>query len=604
MSRKPVIIALLFAVFFAGQCFLPARTDLSEAREKNATGGQSTDVWVSHIAFQGGWKTVLSVFYSGPETSASLTLTRIDDSGTPIESPATFDAANNTWTELPDSSLAYNGSARVQSEHGLLLKVSYRYEGSRSWCEFYVTQETRQEWILPNSVLPWFDWTGIALVNSHDFPATVILEAWKDGAKAAVQSTTLGGGSRYVKMSEAIWGSLAYRDFDTVIIRASTPIPAPICITGNYVQDRHVFFAAQPKPRNDRALCLINGTLIDGTGREPVSDSVVVIREGKILASGRRSDVAIPEQSEILDVEGGYILPGFVNAHVHNAINESNLRTWARQGVTTVRDVGAAEPVASALAFRDSVRSDPSCARLVAAGPLVTVPGGYPIVPNNFPALTVTSPEDARLKIQDLIDKGVDLIKITLEPGSGLPILTRQEVQAIVETAHGRGRPVTAHVGTSGFYRLALEAGVNDAAHSAVDFLPDDIIEGMVQAGMYLVPTLTAQRKTGETMRNLRRFLSSGGKVALGNDGGYLAGLEIGMPITEIEAMQEAGMSPMQIIVAATRNAAEVCRLDSELGTIEFGKRADILIVRGNPLENLRVLLDVSSVIHGGVVIR
>jgi len=568
------------------------------------SGLGATDIWVSHIAFQDGWKTGLSLYYSGPETSASFNLTRFDDSGNPLEAPAMLDAANNTWTELPDSSLAYNGSARIQSEHSLLVKVSYRYEGSRSLCEFYLTAETRQEWILPNTVLPWLDWTGIALVNPHDVPATLIFEAWKHGVKAAVQSTILEGGSRYVNMSEAIWSSLAYRDFDTAIIRASVPIPAPICITGDYLQERHVFFTAQPKPQNDRALCLINGTLIDGTGREPVSDSVVVISEGKILASGRRGDVAIPEQSEILDVKGGTILPGFVNVHVHNAFKESSLRAWAQQGVTTVRDVGAAEPPSSAFAFRDSVRSNPFCARLVAAGPLVTVPGGYPIVPNNFPALAVTSPEDAGRKTQDLIGQGADLIKISLEAGLGLPTLTRQEVQSIVEAAHGRRVPVAAHATTSGFFRLALEAGVDDAAHSAVDYLPDEVIERMVQAGMYLIPTLTAQRKAGETLRNLRRFVSAGGKVALGNDGGYLAGLEVGMPIAEIEAMQEAGMSPMQIIVAATRNAAEVCRLDGELGTIEFGKRADILVVTGNPLENPRALLDISSVIHGGVVIR
>ncbi len=93
-------------------------------------------------------------------------------------------------------------------------------------------------------------------------------------------------------------------------------------------------------------------------------------------------------------------------------------------------------------------------------------------------------------------------------------------------------------------------------------------------------------------------------KVAMGNDGGYVAGLEIGMPIAELEAMRDAGMTPMQIIVASTRNAAEVCRLGATLGTIEAGKEADVLIVRANPLENLRGLMEVERVIHGGTVIR
>jgi len=98
--------------------------------------------------------------------------------------------------------------------------------------------------------------------------------------------------------------------------------------------------------------------------------------------------------------------------------------------------------------------------------------------------------------------------------------------------------------------------------------------------------------------------MAAGGKVAMGNDGGYVSGLEVGMPIAELEAMQRAGMTPMQVIVAATKNAAEVCRLGAILGTIEAGKEADILIVRTNPLENLRGLLDVERVIHGGTVIR
>ncbi len=90
----------------------------------------------------------------------------------------------------------------------------------------------------------------------------------------------------------------------------------------------------------------------------------------------------------------------------------------------------------------------------------------------------------------------------------------------------------------------------------------------------------------------------------MGNDGGYVSGLEVGMPIGELEAMHNAGMTPMQIIVASTKNAAEVCRLDKILGTVEYGKEADILVVRRNPLEDLRGLLDVEQVIHGGTIVR
>jgi imidazolonepropionase-like amidohydrolase len=594
LNRK--FVQIVFAFLF----ILPSMTCVYGA----------TDVWVSHVASEGGWKTNLSVYYTGAESSTSFTLIRMDDSGNYLEDPAAFTAINNIWYSLPESSLAYRGSARIRSNSNLLVKVSYRYGESLSLCEFYLAGDTGQEWVLPIPVLPWFDWTGMALVNSSDAPATVILEAWKQGAKVASQSATLAARSRYVKTSDAIWNGLASGEFDTAIVRASIPIPAPISITGNLTQDRHVFFTAQPRPQNERSLYLINGTLIDGTGREPLSDAIVGIRNGRIFAVGRRGEIAIPSQADTLDAKGGFILPGFINTHVHNAFNQNNLRIWAQAGVTTVRDVGAYEPPTVAFRFRDSVRSDPSCARLVAAGPLVTVPGGYP-ASVSFPAMTVSSPEDARARIASLLDQGAELIKITIEdglgqgiPNAGWPTLTPAEVQAIVETAHARGVPVTAHITFTQYLQVALDAGVDDCAHSIFNPLPDSMIQQMLQSKMALVPTLIAQGLNGYSVSNLRRFVEAGGKVAMGNDGGYVAGLEIGMPITELEAMWDGGMTPMQIIVASTKNAAEVCRLDKILGTLEFDKEADILVVRGNPMENLRGLMDVERVIHGGAIIR
>ena len=105
----------------------------------------------------------------------------------------------------------------------------------------------------------------------------------------------------------------------------------------------------------------------------------------------------------------------------------------------------------------------------------------------------------------------------------------------------------------------------------------------------------------GET---LLAALYANGRVALGNDAGYLKGLEIGMPMREIEWMQKAGMTPMQIIVAATRNAAYVCNREGTLGTLEVGKFADVLVVDGDPLQHLEALTNVRLVIHRGVIIN
>jgi imidazolonepropionase-like amidohydrolase len=342
------------------------------------------------------------------------------------------------------------------------------------------------------------------------------------------------------------------------------------------------------------------GTLIDGTGADPLSDGVIVIREDRIVAVGPRTHVIVPDEATLIDASGATLLPGFINTHVHNAYNRTHLQTWVNDGVTTVRDLG--ERVGFPyFSTRDETNAEPQYARVISAGPLVTVPGGYPIAGNNFPSLTETSPEDARQKIAKLIDDGADLIKITIESGSG-PALSLEEASAIVDTAHQRGVPVSVHVTREKDLRRALSAGVDDIAHMVTDRVPDRIIKQMVAAGVCWVPTLEAVR-VGRSS-NLSRFIEAGGTVALGNDGGYLTRLEIGMPIREILRMEESGMTPMQVIVSATRNAATVCRRAGLLGTLEVGKLADVLVVDGDPLQDLQALTKVRLVVHSGVVVR
>jgi len=138
--------------------------------------------------------------------------------------------------------------------------------------------------------------------------------------------------------------------------------------------------------------------------------------------------------------------------------------------------------------------------------------------------------------------------------------------------------------------------------------VPDELIQRMVNENVYWVPTLELWKCTGSgniAISNLRRFVDAGGKVALGTDfEGYTCDWDLGMPITEINAMWEAGMTPMQIIVAATKHAAYVCNLEDELGTLEKGKIADLFVVNGNPVEDINALLDVRMVIHEGEIIR
>lgn len=130
----------------------------------------------------------------------------------------------------------------------------------------------------------------------------------------------------------------------------------------------------------------------------------------------------------------------------------------------------------------------------------------------------------------------------------------------------------------------------------------------MVDAGMILVPTLHPTSGNYPDIRkiqigNLRRFVQAGGIVALGDDAASSHD-SIGMPIREMELMQEAGMTPMQIIVAGTRNGAMVCRLLDTVGTLEPGKQADFIVVAGNPLENFAVLNELLWVVHKGAIVR
>jgi imidazolonepropionase-like amidohydrolase len=116
------------------------------------------------------------------------------------------------------------------------------------------------------------------------------------------------------------------------------------------------------------------------------------------------------------------------------------------------------------------------------------------------------------------------------------------------------------------------------------------------------VPTL--EPFEGTDSGNLRSFIDAGGVVAMGNDSGYIAGLTLGMPMPELEYMHAAGMTPLEVIVASTRNAAYVCDRLSTLGTLEVGKFTDVLVVEGDPLQDLQALKNVRLVVHGGVIIR
>jgi imidazolonepropionase-like amidohydrolase len=161
----------------------------------------------------------------------------------------------------------------------------------------------------------------------------------------------------------------------------------------------------------------------------------------------------------------------------------------------------------------------------------------------------------------------------------------------------------------------ALDAGVDEIAHMVVDRLPEDLISRMVEAGTRWVPTLELWQGVSHnypvshgtrSIDNLALFVEAGGEVALGTDyaGAPNVDFDLGMPIHEVEWLQEAGMTPLQIIVAATRNGARSCNMESEVGTLEAGKLADVLVVDGDPLADVQALTNARLVLREGKSIR
>jgi imidazolonepropionase-like amidohydrolase len=356
-----------------------------------------------------------------------------------------------------------------------------------------------------------------------------------------------------------------------------------------------------------RSIALVGGTLIDGTGAMPVPDAVVIVKGDLIVAVGTSSTLRIPEGTEIVNIRGATILPGFINAHVHMAYNELFLEVWAQAGITTVRDL-AAYPPSSSYSLRDQLNLDPKNARLVASGPQMTAVKGF--VPPGYPAsVFIGTPAEGVLQANRILDEGADLLKIMIESNK-YPPMPLECAKAIVETAHQRQKNVSIHISLSRDIETALEAGANDLAHMVNDELSLQLARKVVDAGVYWTPTIEVWQGLGFgkiVLANLRRFVEAGGgsRVVLGTDfkGSYFP-FELGMPMKEINWMREAGMTPMQIIVAATRNAADACGLGQELGTVAPGKLADLLIVDGNPLTDLNCLTQVRLVIHSGRIIR
>ena len=404
--------------------------------------------------------------------------------------------------------------------------------------------------------------------------------------------------------------------------------------------------------------------LVDGKSDTPIANAVVLIEGDKIASIATGSAAAIPPGTEVIDLGDQTLLPGLIDSHTHllSEMNGENLtlqdmemlRIVATQstaerallgaklgredleaGITTVRDLGNSG-VNGDVALRNAInRGWLPGPRIVAATRALAAPGGQfgrlipeaqKIIEQEY--VTLNGPESARQAVRQALYDGANCIKVIV---NGSPAdVTLDEMKAIVEEAHAYKAKVAAHAIGNRATRIAAEAGADSIEHAYT--VSDEVLKMMAEKHIFLVPTdgteqtyidmtfggrqpsaedrarVAAQIKpyvTGNQDR-LRRARALGVPIAAGSDM-YLTmpGKNRGQAsLLMLEAYAAEGMSPLEIIHAATSNAAELLGLQDRLGTLEKGKFADIIAVPGNPLNDVTVLEHASFVMKGGTVTK
>lgn len=412
------------------------------------------------------------------------------------------------------------------------------------------------------------------------------------------------------------------------------------------------FLPAQAQPTH----LLHCGMMIDGITDDIQTETTIVIEDGKI--TGVEAGYFEGNSSaSVIDLRDKTCMPGLIDLHVHLegqggpdnyikqfVLNEADIafnsigyaQKTLMAGFTTVRDVGGS---GVNISLRNAIAAGKvSGPRIFTAGKTIGTTGGHADPTNGWKDDIEGDPgpkegvingvSDARKAVRQRYKEGSDLIKITATGGvlslakSGTaPQFKMDELEAIVSTANDIGYHVAAHAhGVEGMQR-AIKAGVRTIEHGTL--MDEETRNLMIQHGTYLVPTLTAGKSVadsakipgyfppvvlpkaksiGPKMQDMfRKAYESGVKIAFGTDAGVF---EHGKNATEFNYMVEAGMPPMKAIQAATITAAQVLGMESQLGSIESGKLADIVAVEGNPIEEINVLQYIQFVMKEGKVFK
>lgn len=394
------------------------------------------------------------------------------------------------------------------------------------------------------------------------------------------------------------------------------------------------------------AVLLRNGVLIDGTGRGVEAGVSILIEGSSIKKIARPGEYISPGPAEEIDLQGRCVLPGLIDAHTHlccdggpdpmsQVIRDStamvalralrNAQVHLAAGVTACRDLGAKDYVDIDLkrAIQSGLVVGP---RLWVSGKCITMTGGH----GHFIGREANGVEDCRRAAREQIKAGADIIKVMATGGvvtegtdPGAPQLTEEELRAAIEEGHKAGKRTAAHAhGTEGI-KNALRAGTDTLEHGT--FMDEEGLDLLLRSGSFYVPTLSpiraiydnrhrgdipsyivgkVERCIEAQLRTFEKVRRAGIRIAAGSD--------LGMPYNpageglfkELECLVEAGMSPEEAILAATATAAELLKANGEVGTVEVGKKADLLIVEKNPLEQISHIRTVFLVFKDGVVMR
>ncbi len=410
---------------------------------------------------------------------------------------------------------------------------------------------------------------------------------------------------------------------------------------------------------------ITGATLIDGTGRATVKDSVIVIEGARIKHIGDKSKVKVPEDAVVIDARGKFLMPGLADMHNHlrdGSINPSPiislnlLKQLLAFGVTAVFD-----PQISLRPFAklktDTAPGDSPYPRFFATGPLITVKGGS-LSTSQFEFRSPETPEEARAVIKELKAAQVDAVKLSYDDVTWAiknphPLLNAEIVKTIILEAHGQGMKVFVHAPMLEQAKVVLRAGADGLMHGIIDKpVDDEFIALMKKNSACYVSTLAMFEAVGDMAAWVKRqeaydekgtvpkaiiqvFTSEAGAGQFNsflnnaaftkahlptmranlkkvNDAGILivAGTDTGFPAVfpglashlELILHAEAGLKTADIIKAATINAARMIGREKDYGTVEEGKIADLLILDANPLDDIGAIKRIHRVIKSGTV--